>query len=35
MYDGYGILKYKDGSIYNGQWKNGLRNGKGTLKKDG
>jgi hypothetical protein len=29
--DGVGRAEYPDGSVYNGLWKNGLRNGKGTL----
>jgi len=29
--NGYGFMKYKDGSTYNGEWKFGLHNGKGTF----
>lgn len=29
--DGVGRAEYPDGTVYNGLWKNGLRNGKGTL----
>lgn len=28
---GVGRAKYPDGTVYNGLWKNGLRNGRGTL----
>ena len=29
--DGQGIMKYKHGSVYDGQWKKGLYSGQGTL----
>ena len=31
MKNGYGIEKYSDGSVYEGEFKNNFRNGKGTL----
>ena len=29
--DGYGIIDFSDGINYEGQWKNGIRHGEGTL----
>ena len=29
--NGYGTYYYSDGSVYTGNWKNGIRNGNGTL----
>lgn len=33
--DGYGIMSYPDGSLYDGQFKNGKRDGYGTLRDAG
>lgn len=31
LFDGVGVLKYKDGQVYEGQFKNGVREGTGRL----
>ena len=31
---GKGIMKYRNGDIYDGEWKNDFRNGKGILKNE-
>ena len=30
LYDGYGVLTYKDSTVYSGQWRKGKRHGYGT-----
>ena len=31
MFEGYGIMKFKDGRIYEGEWKKNEFNGKGEF----
>ena len=31
MYNGIGIMKWPDGKSYDGEWKDGKRNGNGTM----
>jgi hypothetical protein len=32
MKDGHGLMKWNDGRVYDGFWKNGLFDGEGILK---
>ena len=33
MFNGHGVMTYSDGLVYEGQWQNGKKCGKGRLKK--
>lgn len=33
--DGFGVCKWKDGKVYEGNWQRGLMHGRGRLRLDG